>query len=167
MKTKAHPHNARAFSAYGAPMIRYILFALPLLAAACQPKAPAAAEAPPVAAPAAAQPLVGTRWTLVRLPGQPVSTTNPPTLTFNASADPPRCAGLAGCNRFTGPYQLAAPNGLTFGALVSTKMACDAMATETRYLSALQATARYQLAGDSLVLLGQEGSTPLATLRGE
>ena len=54
-------------------------------------------------------PLVGTHWVLARLGSQPVSAAPPPDLRFNAAAEPPHCAGAAGCNRFTGSYQLAAP----------------------------------------------------------
>ena len=70
-----------------------------------------------------------------------------------------RASGHAGCNRFSGPYTLSG-DPLSFGALVSTKMACadePMNAQETAFLGALAETRTWRMAGDTLVLAGSGG----------
>lgn len=67
-----------------------------------------------------------------------------------------RVTGSGGCNRISGSYQ-AGDGTLRFGPLISTKMACQSMDTETRFLSALDNTRRYRILGRLLVLLDERG----------
>lgn len=78
-----------------------------------------------------------------------------PTLIFDGETG--RVSGLAGVNRFGGPY--AADGGsLKFGPLVATKMAGPPALNdlETRYLAALERTSGWRIDQDELVLLAGE-----------
>ena len=130
-----------------------------------QPPAAAEAPAPAPAAPAPADSslaLEGTDWRLVALGGEPVAAgegrTGPG---FRLVADGRKIQGSAGCNRMMGTYELNA-GSLKFGPIASTKMACPAMATESKFLAALDATTRYEIAGSNLTLFG--GDAPVARL---
>jgi heat shock protein HslJ len=117
--------------------------------------APAAPESAAPATPAAT--LEGTEWRLVDIGGQPSpagadSTRHPG---FTLLAEGRKVQGSAGCNRMTGTYKLEGEK-LKFGPLVTTRMACPAMATETAFLKALEATTRYEVSGSSLTLYGAD-----------
>lgn len=69
--------------------------------------------------------------------------------------------GHAGCNRFRGSFSQPAA-GLSFGGLISTRMACaEGMDQEQRFLQALAATTGFQLEGDTLALIDAEGTRRL------
>jgi heat shock protein HslJ len=78
---------------------------------------------------------------------------NEPAVTLQLGADG-RAAGKAGCNQYSGPYQLG-DGTLSFGAMISTKMACDepVMAIEQAYLAALANVTRYEVRNESELLL--------------
>lgn len=126
---------------------------------------PRRAEQPPFAeAPAAdrAPALEGTDWRLVALGGEPVAADEGGSRPgFRLVADGRKIQGSAGCNRMMGAYEFGA-GSLRFGPIASTKMACPAMATETKFLAALAATIRYEIAGSNLTLFGEDA--PLARL---
>lgn len=111
----------------------------------------------------AAAPLRNTRWVLRTLAGQPVA---PPTdgrepcllLRADSAAE-----GNGACNRFRGRYTAPGPGQLTFGPLLSTRMACPALPTETAFLKVLEQTRTYQISGDTLRLVGAD-QAPLARL---
>lgn len=145
-----------------------------LVAFACAPRpgaAPAADSTGVAAEPARpdstaatpAVPLEGTAWRLVEVDGQPVSapadSARAPGLTL--LADGHKVQGSAGCNRMMGSYQLSGTS-LKLGRLATTRMACPAMELEQRYLKALGATTRYEIAGGSLTLFDPDG--PVARL---
>jgi heat shock protein HslJ len=114
---------------------------------------------------AASSPIADREWQLVSLGEMASAPTggggNPATLRLDAAAT--RAAGFAGCNRYSGPYTLTA-DSLSFGALVSTKMACqDGDALERTYLAMLAAVRTWQ-ATDSTLTLSAAG-TPLAMFR--
>ncbi|AMJ66111.1 hypothetical protein AXW84_12225 [Hymenobacter sp. PAMC 26628] len=87
------------------------------------------------------------------LAGHPVAppTDGEPYLLLRADS---AAEGNGACNRFRGPYTAPGPGQLTFGPLLSTRMACPALPTETAFLKALAQTRTYQISGDTLRLLG-------------
>lgn len=102
--------------------------------------------------------LVGVEWTLTELDGSPVSTASggsTPTLRFTVESGTLSASGMAGCNRFRGTATTSGGE-LRFGPLVSTKMACPALALETRYLGALDGVRGYRMAARDLELLAGE-----------
>jgi heat shock protein HslJ len=73
-------------------------------------------------------------------------------------------SGNSGCNSFSGGYTIDG-DSLTFGALASTAMACadpavDAL--ETVVLAGLEATVKYEIVGETLVLEDADGSALLS-----
>jgi putative lipoprotein len=80
------------------------------------------------------------------------------TATFQAMPDG-RVAGSGGCNRYGGAGALA-DGKATFGAIVSTRMACapELMAQEQALFGALQKAARYEAKAGSLTLLDATGA---------
>lgn len=79
----------------------------------------------------------------------------PPTLRLDASGS--RASGFAGCNRFTGTYTLAG-DSLSFGPLVSTKMACaQGNDVETAYLAALGNVRGFSVSDSVLTLRSADG----------
>jgi heat shock protein HslJ len=81
------------------------------------------------------------------------------TLSINAEN---QASGLGGCNRYSGAVQTDRSGNLTFGALISTKMACrDTMQAETAYFNALAKINRYVFESDNLVLTSSDSQTKL------
>ena len=108
--------------------------------------------------------LVGPRWRLVELEGQPSLAgggAREPHLIFSRdSVD--RVAGATGCNSMGGRYE-ADGERIQFSDLFSTKMACveeDRMRQETRFVRVLERADRYSISGDTLAL--SEGETVVA-----
>ena len=129
---------------------------LPLLSISCQN------SQPPQAAPAAstatqvqpAAPLRETRWALRQVAGQPVTVpadTNEPYLLLRADGS---AEGNGACNRFRGKFFTEQAGELKFSPLLSTRMACPALATETAFTGALQRSQTYRISGDTLRLYG-------------
>lgn len=90
-------------------------------------------------------------WSLVSYgpADAPVTTLpeTPVTATFSAQG----VAGTGGCNSYSGPFQYN-ENTVSFGALISTKMACadDVMAQENAYFAALSTASSYAITGGQL-----------------
>lgn len=106
-------------------------------------------------------PLLDVLWTVTSIGGDPVL---PQTeVTFSVAADH-RAGGNGGCNNYFTEASFESPP-LSFGPIAGTRMACDpaVMAQETRFFAALEATAGYELAGDTLKLVDAAG-IPLAGL---
>jgi heat shock protein HslJ len=80
------------------------------------------------------------------------------TLTFAADGE---VSGSGGCNNVMGSYTTTEPDGLSFGPLASTRMACadDVMQIEMEYLAALANVTTYQIEGDRLTLRDASGAT--------
>lgn len=135
------------------------------IALACA-KAPEAGD-DPTGSVTSASSLVGPRWRLVELEGQPaiaMTGSREPHLIFSRSDTAARVAGATGCNSMGGNYQ-ADGTSLRFSGVFSTKMACveeDRMRQETAFLNALSAVDRYAVTGDTLEL--RAGDRVLAKL---
>jgi len=97
-------------------------------------------------------PLVGTSWLTQAIDGAPVDPTVQSTLTFQRDD---RVIGRGGCNRYFGRLVLS-QSTLSISAVGDTKMLCTpaaVMEQEQRFFDALQASAGWQRAGDTLVLV--------------
>lgn len=115
------------------------------------------ADAGEAARPDDARQVTQVEWTLTRLGGVPVSLPagrRVPTLRLTVSdSGTIHAGGFTGCNSFGGPATLG-DDTLSFGPLVSTKMACPgAMDLETRFLAALAETEAYRVEDGILQLL--------------
>ena len=103
--------------------------------------------------------LANTYWRLLRLGDQPVeraSAQRESHIIFHENES--RAAGVAGCNRFSGSYELAG-SGLSFGPLMSTRMACPPPldALERELFVVFDTTRAWRISGEILELLDEGG----------
>jgi putative lipoprotein len=101
--------------------------------------------------------LENTRWRPIRIGDRDVIVTGQqrePWIVLEPRSK--RVTGSGGCNRISGSYE-AGVGMLRFGPLMSTKMACAALGTETAFLRALGATWRYRVRGRILELMDERG----------
>ena len=104
-----------------------------------------------------AQPLTETIWRLTELSGSAVSVATEHTTAGDAyivfSGEEGRFSGFAGCNRFSGSYELSGANKITLPQIIVTRMFCADMEVENQLLPLLSFVTQYRISGDSLVLL--------------
>jgi heat shock protein HslJ len=110
------------------------------------------------------EPIEGPVWRLVQLGDEPVAPGGEAQVQFDRSSG--RLSGSGGCNRVSGSFTR---NGITLsiGQLASTRMACtDPVrgAKEAQFISALQTTASYRLAGPGRLALLDAGGRTVALL---
>jgi heat shock protein HslJ len=105
--------------------------------------------------------LEDTTWALLDLNGKTITVElndKAPYLALNSKKA--SAYGFGGCNRFFGAYETSGQS-LSFGAMGATRMACpDGMDQEQEFLSALNATKRYEIHGSKLLLF--DGPTLIA-----
>ena len=110
------------------------------------------------------EPLAGTAWNLISEVPADVEATpevdssaRPITLTFDAEG---RASGLGGCNTYSTMYELDGTS-ITFGDVVSTRMACeggDIMQREQAFFAALTGALQYGLTDERLYIRHEDGS---------
>lgn len=109
------------------------------------------------AAVAQADPLTGTQWTLVDLPGRnlaQVPRQKHPTLRFDGG----RVRGRGVCNALTAAYTLPEPGRIGFGRVGGNMMPCrEGQQLEAFYIQQLEGVQRYAIDGDTLVLTTRTG----------
>ncbi|MCE8033237.1 MAG: META domain-containing protein [Halomonas sp.] len=103
--------------------------------------------------------LVNTYWKLTQVGDvTPVAVDNQREAHFVLHTEENRVAGSTGCNRLAGNYRLES-NALHFGPLITTRMAClQGGETERAFLAALEATATWQVEGQTLTLRDASGT---------
>lgn len=97
--------------------------------------------------------LAGTRWALMALGDKAVTVSEggrEAYIALNSAEN--SIVGHAGCNRISSTYKLQDAQ-LSFGEVISTRMFCEDMPTETALLAALKATAGWRISGSQLELL--------------
>lgn len=102
--------------------------------------------------------LVGSEWVVEDINGQGIIDSSRITLNFTENAN---VQGLAGCNRYTGTYQLTGA-GLRIEQVTQTRMACvpALMQQEEKVLDTLTSVTRFRLdKTGALHLEGREGKT--------
>jgi len=134
-----------------------------------EPYQPLVAEVLPSASdadPTSAMMLENTTWHLADVGGAAIQPkgTRVPNLRIDAAEK--RVAGFAGCNRFNGAYELDGQR-LRFPLIISTKMACDDLEIETKFLGAVDATRSWRITSGTLDLLGEGGQTLARLIPGE
>jgi len=112
-----------------------------------------------------ANPFLKTLWQLEQYiePSGQLSAVLPKTK-ITAEFEGTKISGNAGCNRYSGDYQLNNKSDITFpGHFASTMMACSAEIStqEQHYLKMLSSVASYQLQQNQLMLLNEEQQTVL------
>ena len=95
--------------------------------------------------------LENVEWTLTELEGAPLPAASRPAPTLKLSSKERRASGFAGCNRFTGGYELV-DERLRFTGVATTRMACPDPTPETALLETLADTASWKVTGRTLEL---------------
>ncbi|MFS2205298.1 META domain-containing protein [Variovorax sp. Varisp36] len=110
------------------------------------------------------EPIEGPAWQLVQLGDEPVAPGSGAQVQFDRSSG--RLSGSGGCNRLSGTFTRSGIS-LKIGQLASTRMACADPArgaNEAQFISALQSTASYSLAGPERLALLNASGRAVATL---
>ena len=124
------------------------------VAAAPPPGSPAPSTSPQ---PRSSRPLEKTYWKAIELDGKPVPASASTREVHILLGGTGRVGGSDGCNRIIGSYTLSG-DGIKFGALAGTQMACpDTADTERGLRRALSGAARWSIAGDRLELFDATG----------
>ena len=106
--------------------------------------------------------LVGTRWALMRLGEREITIAENAREPYIVLSSVERgVVGHGGCNRISSTFQ-STGHKLSFGEVISTRMFCEDMPTESALLEVLKATAGWRISGSQLQLLGSN-QQPLAT----
>ena len=142
---------------------------LALVAAACggddDDDQPEGAGTEDAGAPATAEALEITTWQLTSYADNETGdlTAASEVTVATAKFDGSQVAGSTGCNQYNGPYTLSADGAITFGALVTTRMACneDQTAQEQGFLAGLTAARTAVIADESLQMLNDNEDTVL------
>ena len=101
--------------------------------------------------------LTDTRWRAVQIGDRRVNAgPREAAPWFELDSHVQRVSGSGGCNRMSGSYE-AGHGMLRFGPLVSTKMACVSMETETAFFRALERTRGYRIHDRTLTLTDDMG----------
>lgn len=101
-------------------------------------------------------PLSEDRWVLSWLNNEAIPDSDrAPNIAFEVEAA--RVVGYAGCNRYSGAIDLEG-DALSFGPVMATKMACDQLALESTYLSALDTVASWRITGNVLTFKDGQGA---------
>lgn len=100
-------------------------------------------------------------WDIVSANDTAITQTPLPFIGFDTAEQ--RVYGSSGCNRFMGQYTLTANDSLDLGALASTRMLCEDMATEDLVLRALNGVKKVAAGAtaDELVLQTESGQAAL------
>jgi heat shock protein HslJ len=133
---------------------------LVLLAAGCNSRPTqetAAATAPPVTTTPDA-PLRETRWVLRQLAGRPVTVPANTREAFLTLRTDGTAEGNGSCNRFRGSFFSETTSELKFSPLMSTRMSCPAIDTESSFIRALGQANSYRISGDTLQVLDASGT---------
>jgi heat shock protein HslJ len=123
---------------------------------------PTAVSRPPV--PAAS--LFETRWVLRQVGTQAVTVPEGGQEPYLVLRRTGAAEGQGSCNRFRSTAATDSTSHLIFTPLMSTRMACPALATEQAFTQALAAAHSYRISGDTLRLYAptEPDATPLARL---
>ena len=122
------------------------------------PSAPPGSPSPStLPQPGSPRPLEKTHWKATELDGKPVPAAESTREGYILLGGTGRVGGSDGCNRVIGSYVLTG-DGIKFGALAGTQMACPNTAeTERGLRTALSAAARWRIEGDRLELFDATG----------
>lgn len=107
--------------------------------------------------------LTETYWKLTELMGKPVAMTpaDKREMHMILKNENSRIQGHAGCNSFTGSYELKEGNRIVFSKMAVTQMACIDMETEDQFLKVLETADNYNINGN-ILQLNRARMAPLA-----
>ena len=101
-------------------------------------------------------------WMLMSLEGQNVpETTDTRTAYIRFQENEDDVIGFAGCNKFSGKYELVGESALRMSELSTSRMACEVMDTENKLMEVLQRVDSYRISSNILTLY--DGDKAVAT----
>lgn len=122
-------------------------------------EAPLAASSPaasttPIQVEQGSEGLYKYRWELKELKGESIGEAKRPQFVLLLMpGQPGHVSGKGGCNRISGSFELNGTNGLKFGAIASTKMACPDMEQEAIFLQSLSEVNQWKIVNNELHLM--------------
>ena len=127
------------------------------------PEPPHDAPAPTLPPADGSNPLLDTAWSVTSIGGEPTLAETRVSLAF---APDQSAGGNGGCNNYFSEASFD-PAPLSFSPIAGTRMACapEVMAQEAEFFAALEATAGYDLAGDTLQLRDAAGVALIGLVR--
>jgi len=105
--------------------------------------------------------LEGSRWVLVRVGEQPITTNEgqpEPYIVLQSATKV--VVGHTGCNRLSGGYKIEGES-LKLSEIATTRMACAALDVENALLTGLETTTKWRLMDNQLILLDAKGEPVL------
>ncbi len=94
------------------------------------------------------------KWELKELKGESIDEAKRPQFALLLMpGQPGHVSGKGGCNRISGSFELNGTNGLKFGAIASTKMACPDMEQEAIFLKSLSEVNQWKIVNNELHLM--------------
>ncbi len=93
------------------------------------------------------------KWTVVEILGAPVQTSGTDKdahLIFDSNDA--SFSGSGSCNRIFGPYEIGKKNSFRFGEIGATRMACQNLPFENKFLEVLKSVRYYQVNAGELFL---------------
>jgi Heat shock protein len=106
--------------------------------------------------------LIGKRWKLVELMGQPVVTPEGGKEAFMILRHDGNVSGDFGCNVFNGTYNLRKGDRIHFLPAISTMMMCSNMETEQKFKEVLETVDNYNYIDGNKLVLNRARMAPLA-----
>lgn len=94
--------------------------------------------------------LLNNKWLLESIGEEKIDNSNkenPIYIELQETEEGNRVAGMAGCNRYFGEFTEAEADSISFGKMGATRMACDRMEIEDKYLAALGGVDSYEVDG--------------------
>lgn len=95
--------------------------------------------------------LTGVRWKLTELMGQAIAVTEPDLTPYLEFGEDNRVSGFAGCNQFTGAYEVRGLS-LSFKPMATTQKACLNASVEDQFLQSIQGIDNYTVNESGLAL---------------
>lgn len=96
--------------------------------------------------------LANTKWRLTEINGKAVKNASGKDYTLTLNSKTGKITAYAGCNNIMGSYLMKEDGKLNFLYVGSTKMACEDMRTEEKFMNALAKTDSYMIEGNMLHL---------------
>ncbi|SFT10613.1 META domain-containing protein [Sphingobacterium wenxiniae] len=130
--------------------VSYMMIALVAMLSSCSVKK---------ATEVATSDIVGKKWQLIELEGNPVADkVNGKVPFLELRTEDSTYAASGGCNGIGGKYEWAKNNGIKFSMGVSTMMACQDMSAENGLRNLFGKAENYRLENDTLVFSSENGS---------
>lgn len=110
--------------------------------------------------------IAGSNW---KLAGWSISSQHPGQFEITASFDDTMISGKSAVNQYSGTYELSDDWKISFGPMMSTKMAGpeEEMRAESNYINLLSSVKRCKIEGEQLLMMDENGNQLLIFSKAE